>query len=363
MGSSDLLRRGALLGAAAVLLQQAVSDLPLKPRQEAGFLVLALALLAVTLALRLLLPAATRKLLRHKDLLVPLGLLVFAEGVLGWLLLLPVAAVFAASRPLHLGFLTLSLSVAAVLAVLLRVAYGTWATVLILDAVRRDRADPVEAVGGLRRWFWRVLGLECIGWGILFAGLVLALALAAAAQALALLLIGAGSLLWNLATAALLPLALDDRLSFGAALRAGMQVSWAHRGRWWKPVVVQMLLLGAFTYVSVSYTETSGPGAVTTHQTTNWSVNGFWTGGYTDECRWYGAVMQTLEAPKLGMVSTALGLVFGVLAITVKLHIVSALEGPAPEDGPESWRLPEGDFAAAREGRTTPDRPDRDGGV
>jgi hypothetical protein len=365
MFSRDLLRRVAFVGAAAVLLQQAVTDLPLKARQEAGFLVLVLALLAVVLTLRLLLPAATRKLLRHKDLLVPLGLLVLAEGVLGWLLLLPVAAVLVAFRPLHLGVLTLSLSGAAVLGVLLRAAYGTWATTLILDAVRRDRADPLEALGGLRRWFWRVLGLECIGWGALFAGLALALALAAAAQPLAILLIGAGSLLWNLATAALLPVALDDRLSFGAALRAGIGASWAHRGRWWKPVMVQLLLLGAFTFVSVSYTETSGPGGVTTHTTTNWGVNGFWTGGYTDDCRWYGALMQALEAPKLGMVNTALGLLFGVLAVTVKLHIVTALEGPtppvagsAPEGGAGPWRPVEGDFPVAGEGRTTPPPPE-----
>src|SRR5262249_3091995 len=101
------LRLTALLGTCAVLLQEAVSAFPLQPRQAWGFVILVLAVSAVALTLRWLMPAALGKLLAHPDLLVPLGLLVFLEGVLGWLLLLqPVAALLAPSWPLKLWVLS-----------------------------------------------------------------------------------------------------------------------------------------------------------------------------------------------------------------------------------------------------------------
>src|SRR5207247_8902738 len=125
-------------------LQRAVSDLPLKPRQPAGIVVLIPAVLAVALTLRLLLPVATGRLLRHKDLLVPLGLFVFANAILGWLFLLPpVAAVLAPSHPVRLAGLAFSVSAGLVLGIVLAVAYGAWQTALILDLVRLGSADSV----------------------------------------------------------------------------------------------------------------------------------------------------------------------------------------------------------------------------
>jgi hypothetical protein len=241
------------------------------------------------------------------------------------------------------------------LTILVRVAYGAWVTVLILDAVRHGRADLLGAGARARRRRLRVLGLEALGWGVLFLGLAGAIAVAAAAVPLALALIGLGSLLWNLATAALLPVALDAGLPFGAALRKGLRLSWAGKGRWWKPVLVQLVLLGWVTYLSVSYTDVR-PGSVQTTSKSNWSVNGFWTGGYEDECRWYGKLLELLEAPRLALVTTALGLVFGVLALGVKLTVVADLERlrlgePSPDlpqaDNPLATPpVPEGDEGA-----------------
>jgi hypothetical protein len=148
--------------------------------------------------------------------------------------------------------------------------------------------------------------------------------MAPASMVLAFLAIGIWALLWNFATAALLLVGLDERLGFGQAFRTGLWVSWSNKGRWWKPVVAQMLLLGWITLIMASYTEATGRG-YSTHSSTNWAVNAFWTGGYENECRWYGDLMKTVKAPKLAVLSTILGLVYGVLAIAVKLTIAERL--------------------------------------
>jgi len=319
---NQILRVVAGIGVGVVLLQEAVTALPLKPRQEYGVAVLVLALVAVAVVFAFLMPGMVGTLLRHKDLLVPLGLLTLAEAVLGWLTLLPVlGAVLAPSTVVKLWVLSFTVSVAFVISILLQVAYGAWTTAMILNTVRHGRSDAVADLYGMALWFLRVFGLEFIGWGVLFAGVACAIALAAAgALPLTLVLIGAGSLLWNLATAAVLPVALDERLRFWEAIRLGMGVSWRGMRRWWSLVVVQMVLLGWITFFAVSYTE-SKPGSTTTQSKTNFSVNGFWTGGYENECRWYGKLMQTMEAPTVALISTVLTLVFGVLAVAIKLRI------------------------------------------
>ena len=336
------LRLAAGVGAAGFLLTEALSEFP-QPRQMTGFVVLVIAAAAVALTLRFLLPAATARLLRHPDLVVPLGLVVLGETLIAWLPRLPVAAAFLTlSWTLKVGAASFAVSVAFVLSILLWAGYGTWMTVLILQLAREGRDDPVAAWSGVRRWFGRVLGLEFVGWGVLFLALAVVIPLAAGALPLALLAIGGGCVLWNLATAALLPVALDGRLRFGEALGHGIRVSWRGKARWWPAVVAQLLLLGLVTFVSVSHGGPGDkPGSYTRQQKTSWAVNAFWTGGYENECRWYGKLMEALEAPKLKWVSTALGLTFGVLAIVVKIHIVGRLMEPSP---PLPGESPEGLF-------------------
>jgi SAM-dependent methyltransferase len=328
MSPRPLLRGVALLGTAAVLLQEVVSGFPLQPRQGWGVPLLILATLAVALATGVLMARAAGRLLRHPDLLVPLGLLTFTEGALGWVQRIPAAATLLASaKPMMLLGINLALSAGFVLSILLHVGYAAWVTLLILDVVRSDRADPVDAAARVPRWFPRVLALESLGWVVLFAGVALAIALAPVGGIVpALIVIGGWSLAWNLSTAALLLTALDGRLRIGEAIVRGLRVSWDGLRRWGMVVVVQLLLLGFVTFLYLSYTETT-PGGFTTHTSTNWSVNGFWTGGYENGCRWYDKLMEALAAPKWPPVATALGLVFGVLAVLVKLHVTGLLPG------------------------------------
>jgi hypothetical protein len=346
------LRLLAIVGPAAVLLWQVVTSPPLLPRQHVclvAFLVLAL---AVTLSL--LLVRVPPALLRHGDLLVPLGLYVAAVPLANGALTLPALAALAApwwsGQILGLG---LSLSAALVLQIGLAVFYGGWTTRLIVQAAERGRTDLVGALAGPWRWFGRVFVAEMIGWGVLLALIVPALAIASVAMPVTLIFIGVASLLWNLATAALLPVVVASRRPLGAALADGFRAGWREKGRWWHVVVVQMLLLGWVTFLSVSFTASTGPGKVTTKSTTTWNVNGFWTGGYEDNSRWYGKVAEVYETQPLALATTLLGLLFGVLAVAVKVRLVSDLRpGPVPVFGAAEAE-PEGageEPAAARPG-------------
>jgi hypothetical protein len=318
------LRLLALTGPAVVLLWQVVTLPPLLPRQDVCFV--ALFVLAFCVALSLLVVRASRTLLRHGDLLVPLGLYTAAVPLANVVLALPaLAALTAPSWSGQVLGLGMSLSAALVVQVVLAVFYGGWTTRLIVQAADTGRTDLIGALARPWRWFGRVSVAEAIGWGVLMLLMLPALALAHAALAPGLLLIGVTSLVWNLATAALLPVVVASRRPLGAALANGFRASWEYKGRWWYVVVVQMLLLGWVTFLSVSFTSSNGPGNVTTKSNTNWGVNGFWTGGYENNSRWYAKVAEIYETQPLAPVTTLVDLLFGLLAIAVKVRIAGAL--------------------------------------
>ena len=331
-----IVRVSALAGVAAVLIQQAVSAVIWhQPRQGWGFVVLAIAVPAVLATVVVMMPNAGRRLLRHPDLLIPLGLLIFAEAVLGWLALLPMAGpLLGAAKSVNLVGIGLSISVTFVVAIILRVAYAAWQTTLIMQATNEDRSDTIATLAVARRWFLRVLGMETVGWVVHFLGIAVAFALAPAAIVLTLIAIGLWSIVWNLATAALLPVAVQGTPGFFAALVRGISVSLAGLRHWGYVVIAQLLLLGLVTFCSVTYTEKQGANT-TTKSNSNWSVNGFWTSGYEDTCRWHEKMMEAASAPKLALVTTLHGLLFGIVAILVKLHITARLPGLTRSDGPD----------------------------
>jgi hypothetical protein len=330
------LRVLAIAGPAVVLVWQLLTLPPPKPRQSVGLVVLVIFILAVALALLALLRPALTTLLRHGDLLVPLGLYVTATHVTNTLLALPALAVVATpSWSIQALGLGLSLSLGFALQVALAVAYAAWVTRLVLQAVEHDRTDLVGALAGPWRLLGRVFVVEAAGWAGLMALMVPAIALAGAALPVGLFAIGMLSLAWNLATAALLPVVVASREPLARALADGFRAGWSGKRRWWYVVVVQMLLLGWVTFLSVSFTTSTGPGSFTTRSNTNWSVNGFWTGGYEDNCRWYGAAAAIYETQTLPPVVTLLGIVFAVLAVAVKLRVVRDLRPTAAPDRKE----------------------------
>jgi hypothetical protein len=340
--SPSALRIVGLLGTGAVVLWQVVALRHMESRQEWGFGLLILAGLALALTLRLVLPAESRRLLRRKDILIPLGLYIPASALLPALATIPaLAAVLNPAWTLKILSISLGLSVAFLIQMMLAVIFAGWTTTLVLQAVREDAVDPMRALSQIGRWLLLVLATEFIGWAVLFAGVAIAIALATVSIGLALILIAVASLVWNLATAALLPVVVAKRGPFLAALREGIQMSWSRMRRWWLPVVLQMILLGWVTFIHVSFSSSPGPGSVTTQTRTNWQVSGFWTGGYENTCRWHGELMKALEVEPLPLITILLELMFAVLAIAIKLRIVSGILEPMPL---ESEKLVESGF-------------------
>jgi hypothetical protein len=335
----------ALLGVAIVLVVQGIQAFPLQPRQGYSMLVLVLALPSVAIAFALVLPRQLGQILRHPNLLVPLGLIVVFEAALGWLAsAAALRNVFTPSKTLEFAKLSFTLSFGYVASIVVAVVYAAWVTSLIVRTVA-DGNDSLHAgLHGLR-YFGRVFLVCLIGWGVLFGALAVGMLVAAASMMVAIFMIGVFALGWNLFTAALLPVALDARLGALAAIRRGFQVSAAGLRKWWLAVVAQLLLLGFATFVHVSFTDTRTDqrGSVTTnYQTkTSWAVSAFWTGGYENDCRWHTALMSAVEAPKLAPVSTLLALLFGILAIGVKLRIVSGVLPPPVTPAVEGPHCPD----------------------
>ena len=63
------------------------------------------------------------------------------------------------------------------------------------------------------------------------------------------------------------------------------------------------------------------------------SVNGFWTGGYENTCRWHTKLMKMAETEPMPLVEFLLGVLFAILAIVVKLRITADLYGPRHRRG------------------------------
>jgi len=323
------LRRVALIGLALVLLVDLVLSLRLQGGRGMGVVVLLALSLAVTLTALVLMRGASGTLLRNRDLLVPLALVMVAGKLITWLGAAPgLSALLKPSVPLHLFNIGLAVSLSFVLQVALAVAYATWMTATLLEFVRSGNSDPGRALPIVPRHFWRMFGLEFIGWAVVMVATSVLLLLMPALQFFALVPLAIFAVAWNLATAALLPVALEGAGGFWQSFRAGVAASWANCGKWWLLLLAQLLLLGlVFFYHSSRGGNTS----------VNWSVNVFWTGGYEDDCKWYGKLAEAVKTVRLPLVDTVLILLFGAFAVAIKLAIVQRLQpAPSPANEPRS---------------------------
>jgi len=320
--SLHTLRRVAFVGLAAVLLVDFVLSVRLRAGLGLGVVMLLVFPIAAALVSLVLMPSAAGTLFRSKDLLVPLALVTVAGKLLAWLAAAPgFSAVLTPSFPLRLLNLSFGISLSFLLHIALAVAYATWVTGCILELVRSGNSDPCCVLPPVPGRFRRVLGLEFIGWAVAMTAVVAIFPLMPALGYFALVPMFVFAVAWNFATAAVLPVAWPGEAGFWASFQAGVSVSRAHLRQWWGLLLAQMLLLGLVIFY---YHGSGGHGNVTG------SVNAFWTGGYEDDCRWYGKLAEALHTSKLPFVETLLSLLFGAFAMAIKIAIVQRLQPEAP---------------------------------
>jgi len=300
-------------------------------------------------------PDGWRHVGRHPGLLVPLGFLAAGLALIDWLsgggswLHSPLFSV-------PLGYVKAPVSLAWLLRILLSALFATWMTLLVVEAVRRDRADLRATLSQSKRRFLRVLVLLCLGWGL--STLLYAAELAAvstlgmeAAHVLGraggivswLLLLGvlAYRFLINLATAAVLPVAVESDQGFFAALRSGIAQSWRYRARWWKLLLVQYFLMGAWAVAHYQYSQTGGSLSSTTKFDFSFRYFAPWLAGYEYKAQWYSQVMGWLGHEPLALVVTLSALLSGLLSIVVKLAIVQRYTSEPPGEQPADQQPPD----------------------
>ncbi len=323
----------AVIGLAVVLLSELLGSFPWKPRQGYGLVLLPLLGVAVAVVSLLLMPRAAGTLLRHRDLLIPFALLFIALQLLEWLSALSaLRPVLAPSLPLHVFNLSAALSLNLLIVIGLWVGYATWMTAAILAFVRTGEDNPCKLWPSAFKQFWRVFVLELIGVGVVFVGTAVWISLIAVMGWFALVPMAVFGVAWNLATAAVLPVGFESEAGLGNAFRAGVRVSLAHLRQWWLLLLMHMVLLGTFIFF---YSHRAG------NTNVSWNVNVFWTGGYESDCRWYGKLLESYQTSKLPFVDTLLGLLFGAMAVAIKIAIVQRWkEGESPIPSVQPGAMP-----------------------
>ena len=241
---------------------------------------------------------------------------------------------------LSLGAVGIVVSVSWVLQVLLHFLFATWATLLVVEAVQQDRAHLTATLARSKHRYLRVLVLVCLGWTVNtvliaaeFSGLMAIMmgigaglgVLAAAILWILVLAVLALHYAINLATAALLPVAVESERGLVASLRHGIAQSWRSRRKWWKLVAVQFVLMGAWAWVRYGSAQTRGPSGTRSNFNLNFTLFVPWLGGYDFESSWYSRAIVWLGHQPLAFVATLSALLGGLLAIAAQATIVERL--------------------------------------
>jgi hypothetical protein len=230
----------------------------------------------------------------------------------------------------------LSVSLGTVVNIVVWTAFAAWQTDLLWRALLDDGPLRLAPWPPIRRHFLRSLAALSIGVGVLLLALIPILAIGAVMFVVAIPLILVLGVVWNLATAALLPTTLFKSAPLAESLKFGLHLSWRWKGRWWRGLFAQLVLLGLFVLLRVHYTNSSteygpGPGqgrtTVNTVSSVKWQANAFWVGGYEHGCRWYTKYAEALNVPTVPLISQVLALMLLVVAVAMKMTVLQDLVG------------------------------------
>ena len=333
--NNGLWRLAAVVSVVVGLVIVASSSFPLQARQSRLFPFAIGLAIAAWLVLYFVFSEPWRRCRRQWDLLVPIAVVAGVEQLSGLLARMPLMGpLFVPEWTMQLVSLSWSVSLGTLLNILIWTAFAAWQTDLLWRALRDDGPLSLAPWPPIRRHFLRSLAVLSIGVGVLLIALIPILSIGSVLFIAVIPLLGMLSLVWNLATAALLPATLFRSAPLGESLKFGFYFSWHWKGRWWRGMLAQLLLLGLFVVLRVHFTKSlseygPGPGqgrtTVNTVSSVKWQVNAFWIGGYEHRCRWYTKYAEALEVPTVPLISQVLALLFLLVAVAMKMTVIQEL--------------------------------------
>ena len=311
----------ATVAALATLIAHAVDSVrqweASRAALPAGVLIL-LAILVVLVA-----DGEVRRRLRHEPaLLVPFCCGIAADWLVTQVLHHVVGAWFSAAGVWPIAGLTLSLSVATVLAMLIAVFVSAWTAALVVAAAGGERA--VDRLGpALQRAahrFWQVLGVNVAGHGVMMVGTAGMLAMAARSGFEPPLAIVAClfTIVWNLASATLLVHVVADDRPFATGVRAGFASAWTG----WRAIALpkswQLATLGTVVWLQASEGH---------HQRITWHLHMQWAGGFPNASHWYSDSCKFVEAAASPLLQTMLAAALTSVALANQIRAARLMHG------------------------------------
>lgn len=345
----------ALSGGLASIFINSSESLTLNTRQDYSLYLLSIMGVGLLLSLFIFYPREIKLLVRNINLLVPFGLYLFIEIVLKVFSSLPfVVLLFSTEKKVVLFGLTAAVSLSSILSILNSVVLAGWTTSLILQLTKENKTDLIKGLRSSFVYFFRVMCVLAVGWLIPIIIIVPFITGGITQGNLYVLLffILIFSLFWNLLTYAVLFFVIDKEKNFVQAIVAGIKASWSRKWRVAFPIVLQLLLLGSFTYIDVTYTnekvernvtnvnsetntykEITHSNSKTVNTNRNTKANVIWVGGYDNRSRWHEDLMETVESKELPITKFSIGVLLMILAIVIKLRIAQKIfVNPPPEN-------------------------------
>jgi hypothetical protein len=247
-----------------------------------------------------------------------------------------------------IGLVSFSISVCFLLSVALGTGYAAWVMRMIWHSADTGSSRLAESLGESTRWFPATLLALSIANLVILGAMIPLLALlqwlmSSVSMGFALAMFPV-TVVWALLTTALLPVACSGRFAALPSVGEGFRESIRGLGNWWLPVNLSVVLLGAIYVVPFSYTEhknteeevttfengthttvTKRTNSTTNHHGVNYGSVGFSVAGFESDSRWSAEVADSFDTTTVPFLDAILTLLFGLLAIAIKIRIVTDL--------------------------------------
>jgi hypothetical protein len=344
-GFSRSWRALALAGTAIAVLGALLRSIPVGMHHGAGLGTFILVAGAVVVTARLLFAPAWRTIVSRPDLLVPVGIVLFGQEVLGWLARIPVLVpILSHTLSGRILGLSLGMSGVGVLGIVLWVSFAAWQTGLLVHIVCSPDRYPLDPWVSIRRGFLPCLATIALGNLVILAVMIPYVALLAVSEPpelIAIIALGSLTVAWNVVTTAVLPIAVSRDGPITTRMKEGFRESWRLKSRLWPRLFAQLLLMGLATFsYERSRTTTTLPGGITSvteSGNSSCQVHAIWVGGYENNDHWYDDAVANAKATPVPVLTWILNVLFLVLAVAMKWTMIRTICGKDTIVAPGGW--------------------------